>query len=178
MRASKFKLVGTIFFIAFPSLLLARSAEACSCLPPIVKRHGEYVWLTLSQETKRDFREADIVFLGTAEDVTTKTRTITPKGGQAYTITEYFVHFVVKERFKGNLGSTFTSENGSGTGDCSWGSMRAGKEYLVFAFASPGASSGSIGICSGTQSFSHDATSDADKKRDLEEIRILRKLRH
>jgi hypothetical protein len=177
MAPSGRKLVGAILFTVFSSLSLARSAEACTCLLPIVKRHGQYVRLTLSQETKGHFRDADIVFLGTVEDVTPKITTITQKDGLPYTITDYSVRFVVKERFKGALGATFTSENGSGTGDCSWGSMQSGKDYLVFAFALPQTSSGSIGTCSGTRSFSRETNSDEDKKRDVEELRILRKLK-
>ena len=168
----------SILLIVFFSLSLARSAEACTCSLPIVKRHGQYVQLSLARETKGHFRDADIVFLGTVEDVTPKITVITQKDGLPYTITEYSVRFVVKERFKGAPSTTFTSENGSGTGDCSWGSMQAGKDYLVFAFALRQASSGSIGTCSGTRSFSQEAKSDEDMKRDLEELRILRKLRH
>src|SRR5258708_35138591 len=130
MIPSVYKLVGLIFLMVFSNLVFARSADACTCPLPFVERHGQSVRLTLSQETKGHFRQADIVFLGTAEHVTTKTRTITPQDGQAYTITEYFVRFVIKERFKGASGATFTSANGSGTGDWSSGSMQAGRDYL------------------------------------------------
>jgi hypothetical protein len=72
-------------------------------------------------------------------------------GEHAFPYTNYHVNFAVKESFKGITTPYVVSENGSGSGDCSYGKMDEGREYIIYAGSMSRDSVVTITACSRTQ---------------------------
>jgi len=157
--------------------------QACSCVN------------TCKPESKciqESFKHAAAVFVGTpiqvvAEPVEFKI------GNRTFQDVNYHIRFAVKESFKGVNTVYATSDNGSGGGDCSWGSMNEGREYLIYADLISGDSNVAIHACGRTRPLdaglgwraSADSGRSEDSKKSMsagekalrKELIALRKLR-
>jgi hypothetical protein len=151
--------------------------HACSCssgfpvsADPTVTRKA------LSKQTELQFRVAAAVFLGRVEAIIPSKYRLAD--GSETDLPQYSVRFSVKTSFKGALQHVVVTENGTGAGDCSWGKMKVGEEYVVYGYRAP---SGAVKItlCSGTHRVWR--TSDRGEAGSLamyqqDELKILNKL--
>jgi hypothetical protein len=81
---------------------------------------------------KGSFEYAAAVFVGTPVEVVLQHREYKIGNRTVQTI-NYHVRFAVKESLKGMTTSYATFDNGSGGGDCSYGKMDEGRDYLIYA---------------------------------------------
>jgi len=149
-------------------------AHACSCANTC-KPESECI--------KESFNYAAAVFVGMPIEVVVQPVEF-KFGTQTIHSVNYHIRFAVKESFKGMTGSYAMSDNGSGGGDCSYGKMDVGREYLIYAQAISGDSAISIHACSrtrpldaglGSKPFADSDWSDDTKKSMLAGQKALRK---
>ena len=117
----KNKLLLLVFACALftqPTLL-----DACSCVD-ICKPESACI--------RTSFKHAAAVFVGTPVDVVLQHREY-QLGNRTVQTINYHVRFAIKESFKGITTSFAVSDTGSGGGDCSYGKMDEGRDYLVYA---------------------------------------------
>ncbi len=165
--------------------------HACFCAPSIFQ----------ASETAANFKGASAVFLGAVvELIPTRTQIKQPDNSETVVV-NYRVRFLVKQVFKGPLGSSVITDNGSSADECSFGEMSVGRDYLVYAYSRPFAGSPlalgccegnqnptryrlfhetnpqlSVGLCSGTRPVPDESSSESSRKLHTKEIDLLRKL--
>lgn len=134
--------------------------HACSCVMGVsISRDGKIKVLSVSKQTTLQFKQSDVVFIGSVENVeATKFRR---EDGTVTDLDEYSVRLSVKTLFKGKLQDTVVSENGTGAGDCSWGKMQVGREYLIYGYQQ-NRDVISIALCSGTHMIRDASESASD----------------
>src|SRR6185437_15406681 len=174
--------------IAVSTLVLAVSAgrlttvQACSCVTAC-KSESDCI--------KESFKYAAAVFVGTPVEVDVQPREF-KLGNRTVRSVNYHIRFAVKESFKGMAASYAVSDNGSGGGDCSYGKMDKGRDYLIYAESISGVAV-EIHACSRTQPLdagvgtrpSADSDWSYDMKKSMlagqkalrKELVLLRKLR-
>ena len=116
-------------------------AQACSCTN-LCKPESACI--------KESFKYAAAVFVGTPVEVVVQHLEFKLGDGTIPTI-NYHERFAVREPFKGITTSYVFSDNGSGSGDCSYGKMDEGREYLIYADLVSEGSSIHIHGCSRTR---------------------------
>jgi hypothetical protein len=135
------------FLIAFLTFALALSAgrltpaQACSCANTC-KSESDCI--------KESFKYAAAIFVGTPIEVVALPVEF-KIGTQTIHSVNCHIRFAVKESFKGMTSPYAMSDNGSGGGDCSYGKMEMGREYLIYAQSISGDSAISIHGCSRTR---------------------------
>jgi hypothetical protein len=142
-------------------------AQACSCAN-LCKPESECI--------KQEFKYAAAVFVGTPVEVVAQPYELPLGPDHKIETVNYHVRFVVKGRFKGISSSTAESNNGSGGGDCSYGRMDVGRDYLIYAQSVSPPSVVSIHGCSRTRPFPDDKWSKSEKKHQRKELSQLKKL--
>ncbi len=173
--------VSTLFAIML-SAGTPTPVQACSCLN------------TCKPESKciqGSFNAAAAVFVGTPIEVVAQPVEF-KIGNRTFQDVNYHIRFTVKESFKGVTTVYATSDNGSGVGDCSWGPMNEGREYLIYADLISGDSDVGIHACGRTRPLDAGprwrASADSDRLEDKKstlagqkalrkELVLLRKLR-
>src|SRR5437899_3301642 len=124
----------SIFSLFCLSLVLAGTAEACSCI---------------GIGGCRPVHPNDVMFLGkvTARDAVNHTQLI---GARTFSHPTFLFHIVALENFAGDqrVGQEMLIATGSGGGDCGY-PFRIGETYLVDAYQNEGALS--TGICAITR---------------------------
>ncbi len=98
---------------------------------------------------KDSFKYAAAVFVGTPVEVVLQHREY-QLGNRTVQTVNYHVRFAVRESFKGLSTSFVVSDTGSGGGDCSYGKMDEGRDYLVYADSVSNGSLIHIHACSRT----------------------------
>jgi hypothetical protein len=181
LRASRFLIAVSTFAIAL-SAGRPTPAQACSCSNGC-KSESDCV--------KESFKYAAAVFIGTPIEVAVQPVEF-KFGNQTIRSVNYHIRFAVKESFKGMAASYAVSDNGSGGGDCSYGKMDKGRDYLIYAESISGAAV-EIHACSRTEPLdagvgtrpSADSDWSDDMKKSMlagqkalrKELVLLRKLR-
>jgi hypothetical protein len=159
-------------------------AHACSCVDACKPE---------SACIRESFKYAAAVFVATPVEVVVQPREFKLANLNYHTI-NYHVQFTVKESFKGLTTSYAVSDNGSGGGDCSYGKMDVGRDYLIYAGSVSKDSAVDIHACSrtepldaglGTKPSTDSDWSEATKKSMMagqkalrKELALLRKLRN
>jgi len=141
---------------------------------------------------KASFKQAAAVFVGTPVEVVLQHREY-QLGNRTVQSINYHVRFAIKESFKGLTTSFAMSDTGSGGGDCSYGKMDEGRDYLVYADSVSNGSEVYIHGCSRTGPLdaglwskpSPDSNWSEESKKSMvagqkalqKELALLRKLR-
>lgn len=142
-------------------------AQGCSCLDSS-KSEAESI--------KNSFSWAAAVFVATPVEVTIQQREF-KSGNRTIPYDNYHVRMTVKEAFKGIATPYAVSDTGSGGGDCSYGKMEIGHDYLIYAASISGDSLVEYGGCNRTHRLPpHDWKRDS--KHAAKELALLRKLSH
>jgi hypothetical protein len=141
-------------------------ALACSCVDTS-KSEAESI--------KSSFKWAGAVFVGTPVEVTVQKREL-QLGARTIPYDNYHVRFAVKESLKGITTDYAVSDTGSGGGDCSYGKMAIGRDYLIYATMT-GDSQVEFGGCNRTHVLPPDDWK-RERKRAAQELALLRKLSH
>jgi hypothetical protein len=144
--------------------LTSPPARACSCVDTS-KSEAESI--------KSSFKWAGAVFIGTPVEVTVQKRVL-QLGDRTIPYDNYHVRFAVKESFKGITTDYAVSDTGSGGGDCSYGKMEVGRDYLIYAMIS-GDSYVEFRGCNPTHMLPSDDWK-RERKRAAKELALLRKL--
>jgi hypothetical protein len=113
-------------------------AQACSCVNAC-KSESDCI--------KESFKYAAAVFVGTPIEIDVQPVEF-KFGNRTIQSVNYHIRFAVKESFKGMAASYAVSDNGSGGGDCSYGKMDKGRDYLIYAESISGGSAVGIHACS------------------------------
>ena len=167
MKATLVTLLTGLFLVLIPSPM-----HGCSC--DLDLRHPG---ASKNRQVKKHFKEAAAVFVGTAVEVEPVLGEITqPDGTKVKGAVDYRVRFLVKETYKGTLAKYVSTNTGSGWGDCSYGQMTKGHDYLVYASSVAGNSEVNFGLCGGTRRFPRGDDSQTYKTDHGAELNILRKL--
>jgi hypothetical protein len=182
LRASRFLIAVSTFAIAL-SAGRPTPAQACSCVNAC-KSEPDCI--------KESFKYSAAVFVGTPIEVDVQPREF-KFGNRTVQSVNYHIRFAVKESFKGTAASYAVSDNGSGGGDCSYGKMDKGRDYLIYAESISGGSALFIHACSRTEPLdaglgtrpSADSDWSEDTKKSMlagqkalrKELVLLRKLR-
>lgn len=157
--------------------------------------------ISQDSETTAHFKSASAVFLGTVVEVIPTQTRIKQSDNSETVVVNYHVRFVVKQVFKGVVGSSVTTDNGSSGDDCSFGEMSMGRDYLVYAYSRPFAGSPlvlgccegnqdptryrlfhetspqlSVGLCSGTRPVPDESHSESSREWHARELEFLRYL--
>lgn len=140
LRASRFLIAVSTFAIAL-SAGSPTPAQACSCVNAC-KSEPDCI--------KESFKYSAAVFVGTPIEVDVQPREF-KFGNRTVQSVNYHIRFAVKESFKGTAASYAVSDNGSGGGDCSYGKMDKGRDYLIYAGSISGGSAFFIHACSRTE---------------------------
>jgi hypothetical protein len=156
-----------ILLVAYSLTAVSIPAQACSCAN-LCKPESECI--------KQEFKYAAAVFVGTPIEVVAQPYEIPLGPDHKFKTVNYHVRFAVKQRFKGISTSTVESDNGSGGGDCSYGPMVVGRDYLIYAQSVSPASKLNIHGCSRTSPFPDDKWSKSEKKHQRKELSLLKKL--
>jgi len=139
-RASRFLIAVSTLAIAL-SAVRPTPAQACSC-SNACKSESDCI--------KESFKYAAAVFVGTPIEVVVQPVEF-KFGNRTIQSVNYHIRFAVKESFKGMAASYAVSDNGSGGGDCSYGKMDEGRDYLIYAESISGTSVVEIHACSRTE---------------------------
>jgi hypothetical protein len=158
-------------------------AQACSCAN-LCKPESACI--------KESFKYAAAVFVGTPVEIVVQHLEL-KLGDRTIPTVNYHERFAVKESFKGMTTSYVFSDNGSGSGDCSYGKMDEGRDYLIYADSGSEGSSIHIHGCSRTRPLDGGLRSNpfpdsdwpeeirksmvAGQKATQKELILLRKLR-
>ncbi|HEV8159337.1 MAG TPA: hypothetical protein VGP58_09910 [Pyrinomonadaceae bacterium] len=112
------KIIFTIFFFAFFTVLNASNVFACSCVP-----QGDE---SIEPQVKEAYTNSTAVFVGEVVEVIQKPDTF---------ITE--VKFKVLKSWKNEFKDAVVIKTGRGGGDCGY-EFEVGKKYLVYAYGDKG----------------------------------------
>src|SRR6266852_908051 len=154
------RLLATIALWALSSL----PAQACSCVDTSESE---------AESIKSSFKWAGAVFIGTPVEVTVQKREL-QLGDRTIPYDNYHVRLAVKESFKGITTDYAVSDTGSGGGDCSYGKMETGHDYLIYATISRNSYVEFRG-CNPTHMLPPDDWK-RERKRAAKELALLRKL--
>ena len=119
----------------------AATAYACSCVSTCKPE---------SVCTRESFQWAAAVFVGTPVEITLQHGEM-KLGDRTFPTTNYYVRFAVKEAFKGIRTPYAVADTGSGGGDCSYGKMDKGRDYLIYSGSISANSVVDIHLCSRTK---------------------------
>lgn len=97
---------------------------ACTCDAPL----GSF-----EEVITQRYRESAAVFSARAISVTRRPVKVKLMHGTVKTIPQFSARFLVEEEFKGSLGHIVEANTGTGAGDCSFGRIIEGAEYLIYA---------------------------------------------
>ncbi len=106
------KIIFTIFFFAFFTVLNANNALACSCVP-----QGDE---SIKQQVEKSYKNSTAVFSGEVVEVI--------KSPDVYFVE---VKFKVDKSWKNGFQDEITITTGRGGGDCGY-EFEVGKKYLVY----------------------------------------------
>jgi len=115
-------------------------------------------------------KDSSAVFVGRAVEVVLQHNEV-KVNSRTYPVINYHVRFAVNEPFKGMTSPYVVSDNGSGDGDCSYGKMEVGQDYLIYANS---VSKGSTYITLGFRT--RPLEGPGLPASDLDELALLRRL--